>query len=132
MNNVNGWGGGHDQIIHINLRIVSLILYKFRFDNINHWVAGNELDGKGHAKRRNCRQCTIDGHKDNKTVYQCEKCEMPLHIHCFKDRIHCFSFYRNYFKDYFFPTYLYSRGLNMVSFFYFYAQIFQKIVKFVG
>ena len=37
-----------------------------------------------HQRRRNCKQCTLDGSKDNKTVYMCEKCKVPLHTYCFK------------------------------------------------
>jgi hypothetical protein len=55
-----------------------------RFDGKNHWIVSTELDQKGQAKRRNCKQCTLEGKKDLKSVNMCEKCEMPLHVHCFK------------------------------------------------
>jgi hypothetical protein len=60
-----------------------------RFDGLNHWIVSNELDAGGKPRRRNCKQCTLDHHRDNKTVYMCEKCETPLHVHCFKERILC-------------------------------------------
>ena len=60
-----------------------------RWDGLNHWICGTELDHGGRAKRRNCKQCTNEGRKDNKTVFMCEKCSVPLHTNCFKDRIHC-------------------------------------------
>jgi hypothetical protein len=46
-----------------------------------------ELDQKGQAKRRNCRQCFLEGKKDMKAVFMCDKCTVPLHTHCFKERI---------------------------------------------
>ena len=57
---------------------------EIRFDGKNHWIVSTELDQKGQAKRRNCKQCTLEGKKDLKSVNMCEKCKMPLHVHCFK------------------------------------------------
>jgi hypothetical protein len=87
-------GGGRGIKGDANLLLVrnSLkLLCTTRFDGFNHWIGGTEMGENGQAKRRNCKQCTLDGHKDNKTVFLCEKCEVPLHTHCFKDRIHCNS-----------------------------------------
>jgi hypothetical protein len=58
-----------------------------RFDGQNHWIEGTELDASGKSKRRNCRYCALQKKADMKTVFLCEKCKVPLHIHCFKDRI---------------------------------------------
>jgi hypothetical protein len=35
-------------------------------------------------KRRNCKKCSMEGKKDYKSTYMCEKCDVPLHIACFK------------------------------------------------
>ncbi len=55
-----------------------------RLDGLNHWICGTEVGNGGYAKRRNCKQCTKEGRKDNKTVFMCEKCAVPLHTNCFK------------------------------------------------
>jgi hypothetical protein len=34
----------------------------------------------------------LSGKEDMKTVYLCKKCQVPLHIICFKDRIHTFLY----------------------------------------
>jgi hypothetical protein len=56
-----------------------------RFDNLGgHWIVSTEEDAAGKAKRRNCKMCHLKGKADLKSVYMCEKCEVPLHTHCFK------------------------------------------------
>lgn len=55
-----------------------------RFDNLGHWIVSTQLDAAGKAKRRNCKMCYLNGKADLKTVFMCEKCEVPLHTHCFK------------------------------------------------
>lgn len=54
-----------------------------RFDGLNHWLVRNEGN-----KRRNCKECSLKGKADLKSVYSCEKCRIPLHVDCFKERIH--------------------------------------------
>jgi hypothetical protein len=61
-----------------------------RFDGLNHWMVGTELDAAGKNRRRNCRHCALQKKPDMKTVYLCEKCKVPLHVHCFKGRIFYF------------------------------------------
>jgi hypothetical protein len=46
-----------------------------RFDGLNHWIVPTELDQKQQPKRRNCKQCALEGKRDLKSV------------HCFKERI---------------------------------------------
>lgn len=58
-----------------------------RFDGNQHWIVSTELDQKEQPKRRNCKQCALEGKKDLKSVNMCEKCQVPLHTHCFKERI---------------------------------------------
>ncbi len=58
-----------------------------RFDGLNHWIVPTKLDQKQQPKRRNCKQCALEGKRDLKSVNMCEKCEVPLHVHCFKERI---------------------------------------------
>jgi hypothetical protein len=55
-----------------------------RFDGMNHWIVGTQMDKNGKPSRRNCRQCHLDGKKEMKTVTICEKCDAPLHTFCFK------------------------------------------------
>jgi len=55
-----------------------------RFDRLDHLIVGTEIDKKGKPSRRNCKQCHLEGKKEMKTVYKCEKCDAPLHTHCFK------------------------------------------------
>ncbi len=56
-----------------------------RFDNLGgHWIVSTEEDTASKAKRRNCKMCHLKGKADLKSVYMCEKCEVPLHTHCFK------------------------------------------------
>ena len=59
-----------------------------RFDRLDHWPVSTEQDEKGQPKRRNCKMCSLDGKKDMKTLFMCEKCKVPLHQHCFKEKIH--------------------------------------------
>lgn len=61
-----------------------------RFDGLNHWMVGTELDAAGKNRRRKCRHCALQKKPDMKTVYLCEKCKVPLHVHCFKGRIFYF------------------------------------------
>jgi hypothetical protein len=56
-----------------------------RFDGIQHWIVATELDTAGKPKRRNCKLCSLSGKSDCKTLLMCEKCKVPLHIHCFKE-----------------------------------------------
>lgn len=58
-----------------------------RFDRMDHWITNTEEDASGKHKRRNCKQCALSNKKDMKTTFMCEKCEMPLHTFCFKERI---------------------------------------------
>jgi len=60
-----------------------------RFDNLGHWIVSTEEDAAGKAKRRNCKMCFLNGKPDLKSVFMCEKCEVPLHTHCFKGRVLC-------------------------------------------
>lgn len=62
-----------------------------RFDGMNHWIEGTELDAAGKNKRRNCRYCALLKKADKKAVFICSKCQVPLHIHCFKERIFTFE-----------------------------------------
>ena len=55
----------------------------FRFDKYDHWPRSTEEDKKGKPSRRNCKFCTLQGKQDQKAVFQCSKCRVPLHIHCF-------------------------------------------------
>ena len=57
-----------------------------RYDCLSHWIVSTEADSKGVPKRRNCKQCSDEGRKDNKTLLMCEKCVVPLHHHCFKEK----------------------------------------------
>jgi hypothetical protein len=57
-----------------------------RYDAINHWIISMEQDASGKTKRRNCRYCYEKLKKELKTVTQCEKCKIPLHTGCFKER----------------------------------------------
>ena len=67
-------------------RIISGTTDLARYDTFNHWMVSTDSDTKGKAKRRNCKQCSEQGRKDNKTLLMCEKCLVPLHHHCFKER----------------------------------------------
>ena len=70
-----------------------------RYDGLNHLPVTNGAreDKPKTAIQNNCRQNTLMGKRDNKTVFKCEKCNVPLHINlnlnCFKDNI---------YKDYIF------------------------------
>ena len=70
-----------------------------RFDRFDHWPVPTELDQKGQPRRRNCKQCSLDGKKDMKCVNLCEKCNVPLHHHCFKERIQSIFMF-NFFKPF--------------------------------
>ena len=43
------------------------------------------FDQTGKAHRKNCKHCYSTTKQRLKTVYQCEKCTVPLHVHCFKE-----------------------------------------------
>ena len=55
-----------------------------RYDEHNHLIIGI-FDEAGKAHRRNCKQCYSTTKQLLKTMYQCEKCTVPLHVHCFKE-----------------------------------------------
>ena len=58
-----------------------------RYDGSNHWPAYTDEE----KKRRNCKQCTLDGKRNNKTNLICTKCMVPLHVpECFQAG--CFFF----------------------------------------
>lgn len=59
---------------------VNQVAVSKRLDGMSHWPAYTD-----NKKRRNCRQCTFDGKRDNKTNFICSKCEIPLHVpSCFQ------------------------------------------------
>ncbi len=62
----------------------SLVSPNVRLVGLNHWICGTEAGNGRQDKSRNCKQCTKEGCKDNKTVFMCEKCAVPLHTNCFK------------------------------------------------
>jgi hypothetical protein len=55
-----------------------------RFDRFDHIIVGI-FDPAGKPHRKNCKQCYSTTKQRLKTVYQCEKCDVPLHVHCFKE-----------------------------------------------
>ena len=55
-----------------------------RFDEHNHLIVGI-YDEAGKPHRKNCKQCYATTKQRLKSVYQCEKCAVPLHVHCFKE-----------------------------------------------
>ena len=55
-----------------------------RFDEHNHLIVGI-FDEGGKAHRKNCKQCYATSKQRLKTIYKCEKCDVPLHVHCFKE-----------------------------------------------
>jgi hypothetical protein len=67
-----------------------------RFDGLNHWIGSTE-EQNGKPQRRNCKNCANEGKRDMKTVLLCEKCQVPLHVHCFKEKIHALQFQTDYF-----------------------------------
>ena len=56
-----------------------------RKDGLNHWIVHTEAGPDGKPKRRNCKLCSSLGEKDRKALFMCEKCEIPLHVTCFKN-----------------------------------------------
>lgn len=65
-------------------RAPSIQSLNVRFDGMNHWMVNTENDKQGKPSRRNCKQCCLEGRKDAKSQFVCEKCQVPLHIQCFK------------------------------------------------
>lgn len=57
-----------------------------RFDGLNHWIVNTDLDAQGKPKRRNCKNCSLKKKPDMKAAYICEKCNVPLHVNCFKEK----------------------------------------------
>ena len=101
-------------------RQISTSNSSLRYDCNSHWIVHN-----GQGKRRNCKKCTEDNKQDAKSHYSCEKCNVGLHINCFKEKdSFCRFFYLLFFYSsaifsnpyYFFKsihsTYLFSNGLN--------------------
>jgi hypothetical protein len=58
-----------------------------RYDGLNHWIVGTPEDKNGKASRRNCKQCHLEGKKEMKATFVCEKCDAPLHVNCFKEGV---------------------------------------------
>jgi hypothetical protein len=56
-----------------------------RHDGLDHWIVQTENDKHGKPSRRNCKQCHMDGKKEMKATFKCEKCDAPLHVLCFKE-----------------------------------------------
>lgn len=46
--------------------------------------AGDDV-GNEKKKRGNCMHCRLKKKPNAKTLYKCEKCNVALHIHCFKE-----------------------------------------------
>jgi hypothetical protein len=68
-----------------------------RYDQLGHWVANTEQDAAGKFKRRNCKMCALLKKADFKTVYLCEKCQVPLHVPgCFKEKDLCLVFWSTF------------------------------------
>ena len=61
-----------------------IMIISSRYDGLQHWLTGTELDDKGTARRRNCKACHEAGKKDAKAVFMCKKCNVPLHVNCFE------------------------------------------------
>jgi len=57
-----------------------------RTDGLNHWIVATDTTEDGKKRRLNCRQCSKEGKKDNKTLMKCEKCNVGLHHLCFKEK----------------------------------------------
>lgn len=60
---------------------------ELRYDGLNHWIASCEQDAAGNTLRRNCKACYQEKKQQLKTSFCCEKCKVPLHTGCFKERI---------------------------------------------
>lgn len=58
-----------------------------RYDRLDHLIVAIPVDEKGKQPRRNCKKCSEEGKKDAKCVFLCEKCQIPLHVQCFKEFI---------------------------------------------
>ena len=54
-------------------------------DLIGHWIVNTDVNEANKPKRRNCKLCAENGKKDAKTLFQCGKCNVPLHALCFKE-----------------------------------------------
>jgi ubiquitin len=55
-----------------------------RHDGKEHWIVPTENNKNGTPSRRNCKQCHLEGKKERKATFKCEKCDAPLHVLCFK------------------------------------------------
>ena len=77
--------GSSEQAIRVPVRLIS---DSIRFDGFNHWPVSTAEDKNGKSSRRNCKFCSLQGKPDRKASLQCDKCQVALHIHCFKGRIH--------------------------------------------
>jgi hypothetical protein len=60
-------------------------LSRTRCDELNHWIVGTQEDKNGKASRWNCKQFHLEGRKEMKATFVCEKCDAPLHINFFKE-----------------------------------------------
>jgi len=58
-----------------------------RYDGLNHWIQFLEKAESGKHKRRNCKLCYETLKKELKCSYSCEKCNVALHIECFKEKL---------------------------------------------
>ena len=70
----------------------SLDLNVDRYDGQNHWIisfAGEKKD------RKRCKLCFEKSKKECKVSYKCEKCDVFLHIECFKGGNILSNFYKN-------------------------------------
>jgi hypothetical protein len=54
--------------IHLRKRNSS-IPSEARWDGLHHWILSTELDQKDLSRRRNCKQCFLEGKKDFKAVF---------------------------------------------------------------
>ena len=71
------------------IALPSSVTNRVRFDGNNHWPVSTDVDPQTEKpRRRNCKWCAMNKKRDNETVLMCEKCVVPLHIHCFKEGIY--------------------------------------------
>jgi len=55
-----------------------------RYDRLNHWLVPAKHPKTGKAWRSNCKRCYELLTDEEKSSYACEKCNVSLHIECFK------------------------------------------------